>query len=1361
MAGRTTPPGAIDPDAFLMMLDADGNILWQRSYGGALNDVFYYVTDANDGGFLALGATRSFGQGAMDYFLVKTDAAGNEQWTRTWGGADDDNPGGLIRLQDGYVISGPQSSFGATSQSVVARIDNNGNSVWERLYTHSNSCDLRVTYAENDTLFAVGRVGGAACFIKMAASDGALISTKQYDGIGSDALFSLQPTPDGNFILAETSTSPSGGDTISQWTCKFKRNGDLIWSKVFTKPGTNIRGSAIAVSDGGYLVTMLELSNFSQANPMLVKLTKGGFLEWARSYGGPGADLIFQSVQTPDGGYASVGYRTVAPGNNDIYLLKTNEFGVLDTCCSQVLELTVDNFFPVPDVFSPDTPDAPPFAAQQLQDQAGILTGADYCAANESENTGTDIELCPGQPFYLDGIAYIAPNILTDTLVSQYGCDSIVTYNLIAVPKPQATKNIELCQGDTVFINGTPYSQEGTVIVNVPSPSLCDTLVTFLIKIIPLPVRYDTFLLKPGVSVELLGNTYFAPDVVPETLPAAIGCDTILRHILLLDLSFPDSCLKAKSFVKVIGQSGVNERGGVLCASADGNFYLSGERNSESLLMKVTPNGKVLWTRLFKPVPAYKTVITDLIEDSDGMLAGCGIVHPDTTNPEAYTFRYNPFTHTLLWSKYLKNAKPRAFSMLERKPGGNFFMLVNPQLTVNADDAEIWEINRSTGAAVGALAEHYNYGGSDVWNSMVAHNGALYVVGRHIAGPLAVPADSARTRAGLSKIDTLTGLPVWSRLSFIDTLGSAIIYGTDLLIHDDAILTVSTGMDSFPVVRKSAFFLQKNTLDGDLLWLIRYTISGADNAEAHDIQRISDGYLLIGQAEFADGVWNNILVKTDFNGEVLWAKRVASGEFSPGNYFIHNHRSVVLDDALYMTGRTEEAFSDILLLKMTANGEISDTCGFVQPIDVQIQPIVNAVNYSIHVPVAQFVVQTANAPAVVTPREMTALTYCLRCCEPVVIDTFLAFCPGGSVTIGGNMYNQPGTVRDTLPGSIGCDTIVTYTLDYLDIPGVTLTVDCVDDISIGTTPGTGAVVVTYDLPLVESDCPCPGTALTLIQGLPPGAIFPVTTTKVCYEARDSCGNTATCCFNVTVREESPCDVKESGCLKYELLSISKAPGNDLRYELRVTNNCTNKMIYTTFQMPDGVVATEPPNNSVYTAPGGRTYQVRNPNYSPYYSIRYKSLTDSISNGQSDIFSYTLPGQTKPDYIHINSKLYPQVFYEVYLNTFNCPVKPEMDVKAPLANERSGSIPAGKPGLKVYPNPTNGTLYGDFSAWRGEQITLCVYNSLGQRVQQTQLTAQSEVQVIGLPESLADGLYFLEVAPENGKKSTVLFVMRNR
>jgi len=310
---------------------------------------------------------------------------------------------------------------------------------------------------------------------------------------------------------------------------------------------------------------------------------------------------------------------------------------------------------------------------------------------------------------------------------------------------------------------------------------------------------------------------------------------------------------------------------------------------------------------------------------------------------------------------------------------------------------------------------------------------------------------------------------------------------------------------------------------------------------------------------------------------------------------------------------------------------------------------------------------------------------------------------------------------------------------------------------VAVDPGAGPVVVNYTQPTVSSDCECPGIALNLTQGLPSGSLFPIGLTNVCYQAKDSCGNTATCCFEVFVREESACDIKTIGCLKWELLDITRDAENDLTYRIRVTNSCANKLIYTAIQVPDGLVAVSPANNSVFTAPSGRQYDVRNPNYSPFYSIRFKSQADSIANGQSDIFKYKLPGQTMPAYIHVNARLAPQLFFEAHLNTFYCPIGVTPADDRP-ADKREG--PANLTTLRVYPNPTSGALYADFSEWQGEQLQIRVFSSQGQRVQLLTMQAEDIPQQIGLPEGLSAGLYFLEVLRHDGERHTVRFVVQN-
>lgn len=246
-----------------------------------------------------------------------------------------------------------------------------------------------------------------------------------------------------------------------------------------------------------------------------------------------------------------------------------------------------------------------------------------------------------------------------------------------------------------------------------------------------------------------------------------------------------------------------------------------------------------------------------------------------------------------------------------------------------------------------------------------------------------------------------------------------------------------------------------------------------------------------------------------------------------------------------------------------------------------------------------------------------------------------------------------------------------------------------------------------------------------------------------------------------------CDTKEIACIKYELLGITIDSSGKRTYTIQVTNNCPDKLIYTAFQLPDGVVAKAPADNALYTTPSGREYTVRNPNYSPFYSIRFKPVVDSISNGQSDIFEYTLPPQSEPKYIHVIVRIYPKVFYEAHLNTFSCDVKPVMLVapsnnfgKTPPSVPSNGNpnpgpntppgTPSVQPEILVFPNPSAGQMSVDLWPWKDQLVQVQLYSPQGILLQTVSTTAGSDPLELSLPFKAEPGVYWLKVTPPNGK-----------
>ncbi|HNL39933.1 MAG TPA: HYR domain-containing protein, partial [Saprospiraceae bacterium] len=379
----------------------------------------------------------------------------------------------------------------------------------------------------------------------------------------------------------------------------------------------------------------------------------------------------------------------------------------------------------------------------------------------------------------------------------------------------------------------------------------------------------------------------------------------------------------------------------------------------------------------------------------------------------------------------------------------------------------------------------------------------------------------------------------------------------------------------------------------------------------------------------------------------------------------------------------------------------------------------------------------------------TLATYTLDLLPYQTSQTTLTFCPGETVVINGVPYTSAGTVVDTIPDpNGGCDIIATYIIQSLVPAPSNVALICPGSINVTIPAGNSGENIAYDDPFAATDCTCPGLDVEMTSGLPSGSNFPVGVTDVCFKAEDACGNTATCCFKVSVTENPPCDVKQIDCMKWELLTITQDAALNKTYRIRFTNHCSNTMSYALIQLPNGVIATEPADNSIYTAPSGRQYQVRNPNLTTFYSIRFNSLLPGINNGQSEIFKYTLPPTATPNYIHVAVRLFPRLYYESHLNTFYCPIG---------VTPMQGS--GGEFNLQVYPNPASDQLTVDLSLWAEQQVKIRVYDARGRLMQEQQVYAEYAPQAFLLPANLADGLYFLEVQPAEGRRQTTRFAVQ--
>jgi len=261
VAGTTTSFGAGMSDIFLIKTDENGDAQWAKTYGGTNDDWASSVQQTSEGGYIMSGFTKSFSVGSWDIFLMKTDANGNIQWAKTYGGASEDYAYFVQQTSDGgYIVAGRTRSFGAGGYDIfLIKTDANGNVQWAKTYGGTGDELFSSVQQTSDGGYIVaGRTlsfgaGGNDIFLIKTDENGDVQWAKTYGGTNHDYALSVQQTSDGGYIVAGwTSSFGAGWDDI--FLIKTYANGNIIWAKTYGGSANEYAFSVQQTSDGGYIV---------------------------------------------------------------------------------------------------------------------------------------------------------------------------------------------------------------------------------------------------------------------------------------------------------------------------------------------------------------------------------------------------------------------------------------------------------------------------------------------------------------------------------------------------------------------------------------------------------------------------------------------------------------------------------------------------------------------------------------------------------------------------------------------------------------------------------------------------------------------------------------------------------------------------------------------------------------------------------------------------------------------------------------------------------------------------------------------------------------------------------------------------
>ncbi len=336
VAGWSRSFGAGGMDAWCLQLDASGRRVWQKTFGGAGDDVAYEVSQTGDGGFVLAGKTESSGSGAFDGWLLKLDPDGGEEWQKTYGGTGDDAFYSVDVTRDGgYVVCGNYSSpeyFGGSAAWIIST-EGSGAILWERRRDTDGEDVAYSVQQTRDGGFAVAGTTGSSGIVYRLSPSG---KTRWSAVVGTsysirNVAFDLQETPDGGYVVVGSVGYFGTHTYLKAWSTKLNKGGKTTWHWEWGPDGRSTLMAASPTRDGGCILAgATNLSGAGRKDGWLVRMSSQGMILWQRTYGRGEYDYLEEVIETAGGNFIAVGNTERLIDSfldSDAWLLEVDENG--------------------------------------------------------------------------------------------------------------------------------------------------------------------------------------------------------------------------------------------------------------------------------------------------------------------------------------------------------------------------------------------------------------------------------------------------------------------------------------------------------------------------------------------------------------------------------------------------------------------------------------------------------------------------------------------------------------------------------------------------------------------------------------------------------------------------------------------------------------------------------------------------------------------------------------------------------------------------------------------------------------------------------------------------------------------------
>jgi len=327
-------------DYFVTRLSATNEIIWQKTYGGSGVDRPSEIVKDGNNGFLIIGSTSSddgdidFNHGLYDYWLININANGDLIWQKTYGGSNNDFgvDVGILSNSEIFVggnstsLDGDVTSLNGGIDFWLIKLNETGEILWDKNYGGSDDESLKDLLVDgNSGLYLLGgsrssdgdvsfNHGEKDVWLTKLSSVGELLWEKSFGGSNNEEGKVSLFTQDSSLIVGTVSNSTDGDLTKNYglndyWVFSIDGSGNLIWQRSFGGSRADVLKD-ILKTDDGFIIGGSSNSfdgnlteNKGLSDVWFVKIYSNGVLNWQTSYGGSGSDNCSKIIKGTNSSY--------------------------------------------------------------------------------------------------------------------------------------------------------------------------------------------------------------------------------------------------------------------------------------------------------------------------------------------------------------------------------------------------------------------------------------------------------------------------------------------------------------------------------------------------------------------------------------------------------------------------------------------------------------------------------------------------------------------------------------------------------------------------------------------------------------------------------------------------------------------------------------------------------------------------------------------------------------------------------------------------------------------------------------------------------------------------------------------------